>query len=422
MEDIRQKTKFAEQHGLFRAAAAKDLFTLNCSHRNFNGDSLSKVSHVDFFVSHSWQCPSWIKRLTLCHCLNLNLSITSSVVTWGLAVVILLLEAGSIEDVRQRPPALRFSLVYGLPVAVFFATYLFGHLWDSRTFWLDQLCVDQTNSEMKSHTLGAIPAFVAQSNQMLALWDDTYFQRLWCNYELAVRAKVSATAHAIQLVPTWMPLWALSSFVFLCIYCFAQYGQAYSIPLDLDSRMSLAVSMWNAMLPSVVAVALCGMLPLSWICFHKLRLHKLMLEQMDNFDLRNAECSMESDREIIQEQVLDLFDEALEPPLHVAFGAEDDLADAPLMSPVSPETIRGIRHITSYPHPEEVIDQFNAYVRGPLRESVEASVGNEEHIALTSCIAANLPILLSGSVCVLDCDGRDCQQQKKTVHYCFEGK
>jgi hypothetical protein len=53
---------------------------------------------------------------------------------------------------------------------VFFATYLFGHLWDSRTFWLDQLCVDQTNSEMKSHTLGAIPAFVAQSNQMLALW------------------------------------------------------------------------------------------------------------------------------------------------------------------------------------------------------------------------------------------------------------
>jgi hypothetical protein len=57
---------------------------------------------------------------------------------------------------------------------------------------------------------------------------------------------------------------------------------------------------------------------------------------------------------------------------------QDDLADAPLMSPVSPETIRGIRHITSYPHPEEVIDQFNAYVRGPLRESVEASVGNEE--------------------------------------------
>ena len=57
---------------------------------------------------------------------------------------------------------------------------------------------------------------------------------------------------------------------------------------------------------------------------------------------------------------------------------QDDLADAPLMSPVSPETIRGIRHITSYPHPEEVIDQFNAYVTGPLRESVEASVGNEE--------------------------------------------
>ena len=87
-----------------------------------------------------------------------------------------------------------------------------------------------------------------------------------------------------------------------------------------------------------------------------------MLDQMANFDLRNAKCSVESDRKVIEEQVLQLFDEALEPPMRIAFIAgEAPMAqldrldgevseDAPLVSHVSRETIEEIRHITSYPH------------------------------------------------------------------------
>ena len=49
-----------------------------------------------------------------------------------------------------------------------------------------------------------------------------------------------------------------------------------------------------------------------------------MLDQMAEFQLGNAKCTLETDRGVIEEQVLNLFDEALEPPVSVAFGSEDD--------------------------------------------------------------------------------------------------
>lgn len=115
-----------------------------------------------------------------------------------------------------------------------------------------------------------------------------------------------------------------------------------------------------------------------------------MLNQMKHFDVQSAECTVESDRAVIQEQMMNLFDVALEPPVQVPFGTVADAPDAPLMSPE--------------------LDQFNAYVRGPLRESVEASIGKEDYIPLNSCIAAVLPMVLAGFVITLSCDGRsDCE-------------
>lgn len=45
---------------------------------------------------------------------------------------------------------------------------------------------------------------------------------------------------------------------------------------------------------------------------------------MSEFDFRNAKCTLETDRLAIEEQVLSLFDEALEPAISVAFDAEMD--------------------------------------------------------------------------------------------------
>ena len=76
---------------------------------------------------------------------------------------------------------------------------------------------------------------------------------------------------------------------------------------------------------------------------------------------------------------------------------------------VSMEQIREIRHITSYPTKNEVIDQFNAYVRGPLRDSVVNAMGEENYMSFKLCMVASLPSFLAGLVAVLGCQGhQDC--------------
>ena len=90
--------------------------------------------------------------------------------------------AGSVSGIaRECQPWLYLTLLH-IPMAVFFGTYFFGHLFSSRAFWFDAICVDQENVFEKTAILQAIPAFVAKSTQMLVLWDEKYFERLWCNY------------------------------------------------------------------------------------------------------------------------------------------------------------------------------------------------------------------------------------------------
>ena len=384
-------------------------------------DSLPNVSRVDFFISHSWSCPSWIKTLAFCHFLNLDLAIASSFLACLVAIFVLVLHTGSLSGVAQLQQGTLYASLLCWPMAVFLVAYLCGHAAVGRTsFWFDRICVDQSNSSVKAQTLQAIPAFVAESTQMLVLWDDSYFERLWCNYELSVHAKTAESPRAMQLVPMWISLWTLSWISLYTILNFLCIGQK-APPLDLDSRRSLFSSMVGSnFVPSYVY--LLTAFPFSWFCIQKLKSHKLMLDQMANFDLRNAKCSVESDRKVIEEQVLQLFDEALEPPMRMAFIAgEAPMAqldrldgevseDAPLVSHVSRETIEEIRHITSYPTKDEVINQFNTYVRGPLRDSVMNSMGKEDYISFKLCILVSLPWWFQGLILVLGCDGRHCDR------------
>lgn len=127
---------------------------------------------------------------------------------------------------------------------------------------------------------------------------------------------------------------------------------------------------------------------------------------------------LETDRRVITDQVLQLFDEALEPAISVAFDGTDDVTldtldtlDTSLdtSSPLMVETLQEIRHITSYPTKEEIIDQFNAYVRGPLCDSVVKLMGKGDYMSFKLCTVATLPIVFQGLLFVLGCEGNDCE-------------
>ncbi|CAK9111307.1 unnamed protein product [Durusdinium trenchii] len=269
----------------------------------------------------------------------------------------------------------------------------------------------QEEGLFKAVTLQAVPAFVANSRQMLLLVDGTYFKRLWCNYELAVAAK---TVGHVQILPIWEPVWTLSSLGVGCIFAIVWFTYQSKPRIDGDSDMAPFWAMCNYFyLPWHTALLLA--IPLAWISLAKLDRHRLLLDQMANFDLRQAECALESDRFVIQEHVLSLFDEALEPPVSVAFGAEPDESEETL---ISPETFVAIRHVTSYPNEHEVLDQFNAYIHGPLRKSVVDLLGQEVHVSVKLCLISIWPGWLYGLMDFFSCDFHtDCQTAASSMGY-----
>ena len=346
-----------------------------------------EVSEVDFFICHSWSCPASLKALAICHHLNLNLAIATSIFAFLLAICTMVLCGGP----HVSPYSGWLKL---FPIGVFVTTYLFGHFINKKTFWFDRISVDQGNLLLKSQTISEIPTFVARSSTLMVLWDDTLFARLWCNFELAVRAKV-AQNNSIQIVPSWMPVWTLVWFSVNGCMCFAFAVPPLAHPGETESRLLTVVSYVETWTIPVYMYFLMALV-VSSAGFDKLKRHKSMLDRIASFDIRNAKCALETDRIVIEEQVFRLFDEALEPAVSIDL---DDLGTAipgpgPLetqMPLISPDTLRDIRHITSYPTKDEVMEQFNSYVRGPLRNIALSSTGPPGHLSFKLCCAAILP-------------------------------
>lgn len=161
MHIIQEQMAFADAKGLFRCVSAHDVISCLLPEILRTGTSYRsapRTSHVDCFVSHSWSSPRWMKILAVCHHLNLGLATVSSAMVSVLTAVILVVSKGSFNDVAQMPQIQLYTYLVFWPIGVFLLAYFFGHLCGSKTFWFDQVCVDQVNALVKVQTLRAIPA------------------------------------------------------------------------------------------------------------------------------------------------------------------------------------------------------------------------------------------------------------------------
>ena len=262
----------------------------------------------------------------------------------------------------------------------------------------------------------AIPDFVSQAKEMLVIWDESFFTKLWCIYEIAIRAK-RANFDLLHLLPVWAPLFDLSCMAtFFAINLLADPTSTVpQMPKDVGSRFSLFLSLCVGPLWMIM---LC-VLPFQYFCSIKIRLHKKMLDKMSSFDFGEARCALETDRVLIRRQVCSFFDEASQLPLSISLDSlpaevlpvietnPTDLEASALLS--TAEHIEEVRGITSYAGKDQIVDEFNAYVCGPLKQKVVCSLGHEAHISFKVCMTANLPVIFSGAALVLTCDGSaDC--------------
>ena len=75
-----------------------------------------------------------------------------------------------------------FWFLLDFPILVFFLVFFFGqHLTCGvlgPRFWVDRLCVDQTDETTKAEGIAALPTIVANSSDLLVFWDKSYCERL----------------------------------------------------------------------------------------------------------------------------------------------------------------------------------------------------------------------------------------------------
>ncbi|OLP88959.1 hypothetical protein AK812_SmicGene29629 [Symbiodinium microadriaticum] len=118
------------------------------------------------------------------------MAVASCMVTWILMVLLMISLYGVFGLGGSR--LLLPCFVY-LPMVSFFIAFFFGQqlsfgLW-SPSIWIDRLCIHQTDLDLKAEQIKSVPTFVARSSRMLVLCDGSYFERLWCNLELATFAR-----------------------------------------------------------------------------------------------------------------------------------------------------------------------------------------------------------------------------------------
>ncbi|CAJ1334794.1 unnamed protein product [Effrenium voratum] len=337
----------------------------------------AETDKVDVFIGHSWSAGRWQKFLALCLFFNLDLAVSCSLGACGVAVAVLLGSKG-MTGLGGSPLAMP-CLVY-LPMTVFFAVFFFGqHIcgrW-SPSVWVDKLCIHQTDMGLKAEQIAALPVFVARSSRMLVLWDETYFERLWCNLELATFSRHGG-AEKVEVLPLWLAPWLLASILSDLVsatmfevleHVFPGWSVAW-----MDGIIGIAESVLGhnpAMLKFVVLfviwmissiVYLPASIPSFFSFQMKLRNHQLLLDQMAGFDVRKAKCTVPADRGAIEQQVKELFKEEHRPMAWLAEGVDEG------------EVSLDNRLNRMWLDP---LDSFNAYIRGTLRENVITQIGKE---------------------------------------------
>ncbi|CAE8639537.1 unnamed protein product [Polarella glacialis] len=196
--------------------------------RHFGSDARDKdhdaisfpTDTFDVFISHSWRTSRWAKYAALLWHTSLVPAMCAGLAAGILAFA---MQASSIlppfgptvltfEDhesaaVSEPLPGSMWCLVMG--GCTFFAIlFMWSRLvelaestsWNKVSYFLDCLCINQSDAELKQAGIDPIGAYLRNSDSMLVLWAPAYFTRLWCCFELAVFMEKSTNAEFKSLL------------------------------------------------------------------------------------------------------------------------------------------------------------------------------------------------------------------------------
>eukprot|EP00928_Gymnodinium_smaydae_P046912 TRINITY_DN3127_c1_g2_i1.p1 TRINITY_DN3127_c1_g2~~TRINITY_DN3127_c1_g2_i1.p1 ORF type:complete len:554 (-),score=60.75 TRINITY_DN3127_c1_g2_i1:188-1849(-) len=177
------------------------------------------VPRLDMFLSHSWHASWRLKYFTLLLYFNAAPSIIVAllvgscvfVVHWYLVVAPACAQPSNFrrchawDEMHQIHNVLPIGLVAGFLcglIALFTWHHIVVFLPGSfrKTLFLDKVCINQRDLGQKRDGILSIGGILANSEKLLVVWDETYFQRLWCVFEIS--AWCSMPDSPIVFLPT----------------------------------------------------------------------------------------------------------------------------------------------------------------------------------------------------------------------------
>lgn len=384
--------------------AAADIEDLGCTLEPLNGNNdsphksaddvffMSEVTtEVDVFISYVWGASRILKALAMLYCVNLRFAVCVSVSLW----IILASACVCIRGVDQMGGEVWLTPMFCyLPVLTFMFCFTFGHYIRpgvTTRYWLDKLCIHQSRSSWKRLGVSALPEFVANSRRMLVLWSEDYFERLWCNSEIATfMATSSGGADNIDIQPLWLAPWVLSTIFVDCVCvdlvdnllwmipaCGSFFGKVFGPSaietLFLTQFVGIGLVVGTSYLPAALV---------NYFTFKlKIHYHNLMLKQLKDFSIKKAKCAFESDRAVVEQLVIDLANDGV-----------DSAADGALTD-------------------------FDLHVRSDIRHRIKAKIGNVTNLPYSLSLLVFMPFTFESLNSIFGCDGAPCEESATLQGY-----
>lgn len=200
--------------------------TTNRIHRRRESELLyllsEPVENLDEFVSHSWSAEPNVVVWTMQLRVNFLLAVIVSI------ICTVLLSWGVVMD-----PAL--NTIIGITI---YSTLLtigheiplkipgFRRHSEAKVFF-DRCCIDQVDPVRKAAGIRSIGAYLNQCDTFLLLWNDDYFQRLWCVFELACFLKGSEKMKKCR--PLKLFMMPIQKTIYRCLFSTTVYWSLFSL-------------------------------------------------------------------------------------------------------------------------------------------------------------------------------------------------
>jgi hypothetical protein len=310
---------FMDAGGVLREGSAGSEATFNLS---------TPCEEIDVFLSHSWRDSGLLKYLALCWHFNAYLAVAAGIASSFLCFACCRVYRFAVPffpivpfmnlftdlqdtarvagfkfafDTNKYPWADRgWRLMYA-PICqvaaalVFMVVFLFGHrLRKPVTMFLDKVCIHQTNPVKKAAGIQAIDQFLVRSKTMLICYNDDYFERLWCCFELAARA--SSGSHIVLL-----PLWRAPVLLALILGIFTGHVAEYFCVMHVGADAAeyfIPVSLTFHLIPFVFLLEM---------TIRASRQKLKLVQTLKTFKLSNTKCFDPKDRTVVEKAISEWF-------------------------------------------------------------------------------------------------------------------